>query len=277
MTLTALKTGIGLRAEHYQQILNERPTLSWLEVHSENYFSASSLAYSYLQSIRQHYPISLHGVALSLGSTDPLNKDHLTKLKQLIDAIEPCFVSEHLCWNSINGQYYPELLPLPYTHETLSHIVDRIQQVQEYLQRAILIENITSYIQYSHSTIPETEFLIEVARRSGCTLLLDINNVYINAQNQHYNPLHFLTPIPADLITEIHLAGHIVDSIAGEPILIDTHSQPIAPAVWDLYQQAIQLYGCKPTLIEWDSQLPTLATLVTEAEHANSLLEQYHG
>ena len=277
MTLTTFTTGIGLRAEHYQEVLASLPPIPWLEVHSENYFSEGGLSLYYLNKIREHYPVSLHGVALSLGSTDPLDLGHLKKLKRLIDRMEPCFVSEHLCWSSINGHHYNELLPLPYTEESLAHVIDRVQQVQSYLQRTILVENICSYIQYPHSVIPEAEFLTALATRTGCKILLDINNLYINAKNHLFEPLHYLKIIPGDLIAEFHIAGHTVESIENKSILIDTHDQQVSAGVWHLYENALQLYGNRPTLIEWDSNLPRLSILTGEADKANQIIEKIYG
>lgn len=268
--------GIGLRAEHYQSILEELPIVPWLEVHSENYFAQGGLPLYYLRKIREHYPISLHGVALSLGSADPLNRQHLQQLKQLIDEIDPSLVSDHLCWNSINGQYFNELLPLPYTEEALTHIITRIQQVQDYLQRSILIENISAYIHYHHSTIPEAEFIAEAAQRSGCSILLDINNIYVNAQNLGSDARHYINTLPAALIKEIHLAGYTEQRVAGKSLLVDTHDKPVYPEVWQLYEYALQRFGVRPTLIEWDNHLPTLSGLLAEAEKANQIIAKYY-
>lgn len=272
-----LKTGIGLRAQHYQQILDERPALPWLEVHSENYFGDGGLPLYYLESIRQHYPISLHGTSLSIGSTDPFNLKHLKKLKDLIDRIEPCMVSEHLCWNSIDGEYFNELLPLPFTEEALAHVVQRIEQVQDYLKRPILIENITHYIEYQHSTIAEWDFIANVAQLSGCNILLDVNNIYVNAKNFNFDPLQYLTAIPVEKVQEIHLAGFTTDHIEGQEVLIDTHDQPIADAVWDLYEVAVKCFPHKFTLIEWDNKVPDLKILLAEAAKADNIRQKQYG
>jgi len=270
------RAGIGLRSPHYQAILTSLPDIAWLEVHSENYFHTGSNAKRILTDIRNHYPISLHGVGLSLGSTDPLDITHLKKLKNLISDIAPALVSEHLAWISVDQRYFNDLLPLPYTEEALQHLVGRINTVQDYLQRPILIENISSYLQYKHSTIPEWEFLTAVAAQSGCQLLLDINNIYVNSCNHQFDPFVYLSNIPQATIAEIHLAGFSRQSVNAQEILIDTHDQPIAAAVWELYQHAITRYGNKPTLIEWDSNIPSLQTLLNEAGKANHIMEQNH-
>ncbi len=269
--------GIGLRAPHYHEILDTRPAVGWLEVHPENYFGAGGKPLHILQQLRSDYPLSLHGVGLSMGSTDPLNTVHLDKLKNLIQRFEPGLVSEHLSWGSVDGRHHNDLLPLPYTEEALNHMVDRITQVQDYLGRQILVENVASYLEYQDSTIPEWEFLVELSKRSGCGLLLDVNNIYVNAQNHGFNPETFLFAIPpAAPVQEIHLAGFTIDSIEDEQILIDTHSQPVCDAVWGLYSKAIKRFGKAPTLIEWDADLPTLEVLSAEARHADLILKAYH-
>ncbi len=265
--------GMGLRAPHYRDVWEQRPAVGWLEVHPENYFAAGGKPLRWLENIRGSYPLSLHGVGLSLGSTDPLNSTHLHKLKSLIQRFEPAVVSEHICWGSHGGVYANDLLPLPYTEEALIHLTNRIQQVQDFLQCTILIENVSSYLQYAASTIPEWEFVVELARRSGCRLLVDVNNIYVNACNHRFNALDYLDAIPADLVGEIHLAGFTVKSIADTDVLIDTHSRPVGTAVWQLYHQAIQRFGLVPTLIEWDADIPPLAELVTEVNKAQRILD----
>jgi len=202
-----LLTGIGLRPPHYADVLEKQPGVAWFEVHSENYFGEGGHALQVLEKIRAHYPISLHGVSLSLGSADELNWQHLKKLKELAMRVDPCLISDHLSWSSIDGQYLPDLLPLPYTEETLEHVVERIQQTQEYLGRQILIENISSYVRYEQSTMSEAEFLQEAAKKSGCGILLDITNVYITAMNFNLDPYAYLAMLSPALVQEIHLAG----------------------------------------------------------------------
>lgn len=266
-------SGIGLRAQHYREVLDTKPEIGWLEVHSENYFGSGGAPLHFLEQIRGDYPISLHGVGLSIGSTDTLNYPHLDKLKVLIKHFEPGLVSEHLSWGSVNGQYFNDLLPIPYTEEALCHVVERILKVQEYLGRQILIENVSSYLEYEKSSIPEWEFIVETAQRTGCGILLDVNNIYVNAVNHGFDPRLYLNAIPSTVVGEIHLAGFTVNRVNDQEILIDTHSRPVAPKVWDLYRLAIQRFGAVPTLIEWDSELPPLGVLLSEASKAQQILE----
>jgi hypothetical protein len=270
------RAGIGLRAVHYIDVLETRPDVGWLEVHSENYFGAGGRPLFYLEQIRADYPISLHGVGLSLGSTDPLNTRHLAQLETLIERIEPGFVSDHLSWSSVNGRYLNDLLPLPYTEDALAHFCRRVDQTQAFLGRQILIENPSTYLQYSASTIPEWEFLRAVAQTTGCGILLDVNNVYVSAVNHGFDARRYIEAMPARFVKEIHLAGHTRnESDAGE-ILIDTHDQPVPAAVWALYACALAHVGPVPTLIEWDSELPALDVLVAEAHAAERLLVERH-
>ncbi len=259
--------GIGLRPPHYTELLTDLPAIAWLEVHSENFFADGGRPHEILEQVRTNYPISLHGVGLSLGSVDPLNRWHLGKLKGLVDHYQPGLVSEHLSWSSVDKRYLNDLLPLPYTEESLHHISNRIEQAQNYLGRQILIENLSSYLQYSHSTIPEWEFLTAVAQRSGCGILLDINNIYVNACNHGFDAQQYLEAIPLEAVGEMHLAGY---SNEGD-ILIDTHSRRVSAPVWALYEQAVQRFGRHPTLIEWDTDIPELAVLLDEAAHAENI------
>lgn len=267
------QVGIGLRAEHHDAMQANKPNVGWLEAHSENYFDPHGAPLACLKKLRAHYPISLHGVGLSLGSTDPLNRTHLAQLKTLIDTIEPGFISEHLAWSSVGGQYLNDLLPLPYTEEALTHFTERVQQTQDILGRRILIENPSSYVCFSHSTIPEHEFLLAVAQHSGCGILLDINNVYVSAMNHGWDAQRYLDALPARLVLEMHLAGHTRKNINGTDLLIDSHDQPVAGAVWNLYEHAALRFPGTPTLIEWDSDVPPLATLVEEAAHAQKIMQ----
>jgi hypothetical protein len=265
--------GIGLRAPHYQDLLNTRPkTIGWLEIHSENYFADGGTHHRYLTALREHYPISLHGVGLYIGSSDPFDPQHLQSLKSLIKRIEPIRVSEHLCWGAINGKVLNDLLPLPYTEEALSHFCAKTNQLQDYLGQQILIENPSSYLQYTHSTIAEHEFLVAVAERTGCRILLDINNIYVSAINHDFDPNAYLAAIPENIVQEIHLAGFENNGVC----LIDTHSQPVCDEVWKLYQRALQRLGQVPTLIEWDADIPSLDVLLAEATHAQQLMESHH-
>ncbi len=268
--------GIGLRAEHYQVVLERRPGVAWLEVHSENYFGAGGRPLHYLEQIRAHYPLSLHGVGLSLGSTDPLDTRHLEKLKALIGCFNPALVSEHLSWSSVGERYLNDLLPLPYTEEALTHMVARIGAVQEWLGRQILVENPSTYLQYEHSTIPEGEFIAELARQSGCGILLDVNNLYVSARNHGFDPAGYLASIPPERVQEVHLAGYTVNRFDDGEILIDSHNRPVCEAVWALYGEALRWLGPRPTLIEWDQNLPALEVLAAEAARADRFLEVSH-
>jgi uncharacterized protein (UPF0276 family) len=267
------RAGIGLRAGHYQEIQDTLPDVGWLEVHSENYFGEGGWPLYHLEKIRSHYPLSLHGVGLSLGSTDPLNIEHLHRLKVLIDRFEPSLVSEHLSWSSVGGQYFNDLLPLPYTEEALAHISRRIAQVQDHLGRSILMENPSSYLEYTISQIPEWEFITEVAQSSGCQILLDVNNIYVSAQNHGFDPHAYMDAIPVGLVKEIHLAGFTKNYFEGGSILIDTHNRQVASEVWNLYQAALKRFGQQPTLIEWDTDLPELSVLLDEAAKAQNYLD----
>jgi len=267
-TLSPQRAGIGLRAPHYQAMLAARPDVSFLEVHSENFFGDGGQPLNYLARFREDYPISTHGVGLSLGSADPLDLRHLAKLKRLVDTIEPALVSEHLCWVGVNGRYLNDLLPLPYTEEALAHVVSRVQQVQEFLGRQILVENVSSYLEFVDSDIPEWEFVREVAARAGCRILLDVNNIYVNAVNHGIDAQGYIDSIAPDSVGEIHLAGF---QDAGE-ILIDTHGTAVCDDVWKLYEHAIGRFGQVPTLIEWDTDIPPLDVLLGEADKANCIL-----
>ncbi|MFO1434255.1 MAG: DUF692 domain-containing protein [Candidatus Competibacteraceae bacterium] len=268
------QAGVGLRAPHYRDFLEERPAIGWLEVHPENYFVNGGKPLYFLERIRSHYPLSLHGVGLSIGSTDPLDIDHLNRLKELIKRFEPALVSEHVSWGSVDGRFHNDLLPLPYTEEALEHMVGRVAQVQDHLGRQILLENISSYLEYEISSIPEWEFITTLARRTGCGLLLDVNNIYVNACNHGFNPDIFLNAIPGDLVQEIHLAGFTLNTFDDGRILIDTHSRPVCEEVWALYRRTIRRFGPIPSLIEWDSELPPLSILLAEARRADSILQE---
>lgn len=269
------RAGIGLRAPHMQAFLEGHPEIAWLEVHSENYFAEGGRAPIELDRIRRDYPVSLHGVGLSLGSTDPLDQGHLAKLKRAVERYSPALVSEHLCWVSVAGGHFHDLLPLPYTDEALAHVAARVAEVQEHLGRQILIENVSSYLEFEHSTMPEWDFLREVAARSGCGILLDVNNIFVNAVNHAFDPHRYIDAIPAHDVQEIHLAGHLEKQVDGVRLLIDTHDRPVKDAVWDLYAYALEILGPKPTLIEWDSTLPELAVLLAEAGRAETLLRRH--
>ncbi len=268
------QAGIGLRAQHYSDVLASLPDIAWLEVHSENFFAPGGEALRMLDAVREHYPLSLHGVGLSLGTSDPLNQNHLRKLKALIERVQPAAVSEHLCWSSIGGRFLNDLLPLPYSKEAMVSVCERIRQAQDFLGRRIMIENVSSYLRFSGATMPEWEFLAEVAQRGDCDILLDVNNIYVSASNHGFDPLDYLDAIPGERIGEIHLAGYETD--AGEPadedFLVDTHSRPVSEPVWALYEETLRRFGPKPTLIEWDNDIPALAVLLAEARKAQKYL-----
>lgn len=265
--------GIGLRAEHYREVVATRPPVGWFEIHSENYFGDGGAPHRYLEQVRRDYPLSLHGVGLSLGSADELNRVHLEKLKALIQRYAPGLVSDHLSWSSVDGRYLNDLLPLPYTEETLRHVTERVAQTQEFLGREILIENPSSYLQYRHSDMGEAEFLAELSMRSGCGILLDVNNIYVSASNHGFDAKAYLHAIPPARVREIHLAGHTVNRYPEGEILIDTHNARVCEAVWALYRAVLSHLGTRPTLIEWDSELPALAVLVEEANIAGRFME----
>jgi len=273
------RTGIGLRAPHFEAVLEQLPDVAWFEAHSENYFGLETdgrmggKPLHYLERIREHYPLSLHGVGLSLGSVDPLDRQHLKQLKNLIDVIEPGLVSEHLSWSSIDGRYFNDLLPLPYTEEALAHMVDRVSATQDLLGRQILIENASSYLEFSASTIPEWEFVVALAQQADCKLLLDVNNIYVNAMNHEFDPLLFLQSVPVERVSEIHLAGHTVKTFDEGVLRIDTHDQRVCDAVWSLYGSAVSRFTDVPALIEWDSNLPPLAVLLEEAQRADAIAD----
>jgi Uncharacterized protein conserved in bacteria len=264
--------GIGLRAPHIERVLVERPPVPWFEVHSENYFGAGGAMHVALERIRADYPVSLHGVGLSLGSADALDQAHLIRLRELVDRYAPALVSEHICWGAIGGVHLNDLLPLPCTAEALDLMVSRVQQVQEALGRELLVENISSYLSFRHAEMPESAFVAALVRRSGCGLLLDVNNVYVNSVNHGFDPHDYLRAMPHDSVHEIHLAGFLRKEQLPVPQLIDSHSRPVAEAVWSLYDEALTLCGPQPTLIEWDQDIPELEVLLAEAGRAEESL-----
>ena len=268
--------GVGLRAPHHLHVLSECPAVPWFEAHSENYFAEGGSHVECLSRIRERYPLSLHGVGLSLGSTDPLDRGHLANLRRVIDRFEPRLVSEHLSWSSAGGRFANDLLPLPYTEEALRHVGSRIAQVQEALGRQILLENVSSYLQFRASTMPEWEFLAGVAAESGCGILLDLNNVHVAAHNHDFDAREYLEGIPRHLVQEFHLAGFSRVDLDGQELLIDTHGSPVSDAVWELYRAALRRFGDIPTLIEWDTDLPEFDVLHAEARKADSLRSALH-
>jgi len=268
--------GIGLRAQHHREVQGGAPTIGWFEAHAENYFAAGGPAIECLERIRAHYPLSLHGVGLSLGSTDPLDECHLENLRRVIARFEPGLVSEHLSWSSFGGRFANDLLPLPYTQEALAHVSTRIAEVQDRLGRQILIENVSSYLQFTGSEMTEWEFVADVAARSGCAILLDLNNLYVAAHNHGFDAARYLQAMPVAAVQELHLAGHSSVDCDGGELLIDTHDGPVCDAVWDLYRAALRRFGPLPTLIEWDTEIPTLAILGAEAAKADAVCRELY-
>lgn len=266
------RVGIGLRAPHYEKVLQDIPSISWLEIHSENFFNKGGTSIEYLTSIREHYPLSFHGVGLSLGSADSLCINHLTQLKNLVTQFEPGLVSEHISWSNADDMVANDLLPIPYTEEALFTICEHISQTQDVLGQQILVENPSTYLQFNCSTIPEYEFLTEITRRTGCGILLDINNIYVSCVNHGWDSRYYLNHIPVDVVKEIHLAGHTSETINGHRILIDTHGSQVTPEVWHLYFLAVEQFGHIPTLIEWDNNIPPLHTLLEEAKKAEHIM-----
>ena len=264
--------GIGLRFPHHDQVLQQRPRVAWFEVHAENYFGGGA-ARRVLASVRRDYPLSLHGVGLSLGSAEELDAQHLRRIAELVRRTEPGLVSEHLSWSVVGGQYLADLLPLPMTEEALDVVCRHVEQTQTALQRRILIENPATYLQFRHSTIPEWEFVTAVAQRTGCGILCDVNNIYVSACNHGWDPQIYLHALPATAVGEIHLAGHAVRTLDdGSVIRIDNHGARVAAEVWALYAQALRRFGNRPTLIEWDSDIPAFELLLDEAAQATALL-----
>ncbi len=263
-TFPRIGHGIGLRSQHWNQILEERPAVDWFEIISENFMDTRGRAMRVLEKVRENYPIVSHGVSLSIGSTDPLDKIYLQKLKILADTIEPVWVSDHLCWTSVNKVHSHDLLPLPQTMDTAEHIANRVDEVQNFLGRKILIENVSSYVSFPESTMTEWEFISEIAKKSGCGILLDINNIYVNAFNQGFSAQDFIQNVSTDHVAQFHLAGHT----NRDTYLFDTHSAKMIEPVWALYEQAVRRFGNIPTLVEWDDKIPELNVLLEERQRA---------
>ena len=268
------KAGIGLRAEHYQDVANAPGVVSWYEVHPENYFGLGGVPHHFLELIRRDHPVSFHGVGMSIGSVDKLDKGHLKRLKELIDYYQPGQVSEHLSWSSVNGTFFNDLLPIPYTEEALDHVCMKVDQVQHELGQQIIIENASTYLEFTESTIPEWDFTNELANRTQCGLLLDVNNVYVNACNHGFDAKTYLREVDPRYVKEIHLAGHTVKSVEQTEIRIDTHNQLVCDQVWELYQFTISRLGTTATLIEWDTDLPEFSVLLNEVSQAQLIMDQ---
>jgi uncharacterized protein (UPF0276 family) len=268
--MSSLGFGLGLRPDHYVDILRDRPRVDWFEAITENYLVPGGSPLHYLERIRSDFPVVLHGVSLSIGGTDPLDASYLRDLKLLASRIEPLWISDHLCWTGANGLNLHDLLPLPYTREALQHVVDRVRRVQDYLGRQILLENVSSYLGYAGSEMSEWEFLSNIAEQADCLLLLDVNNVYVSSVNHRFDPLAYFAGVPASRVRQIHLAGHQDNGSH----IIDTHDAPVAPAVWDLYGHAVRRFGDVATMIERDDHIPELATLVDELDVARAMASQ---
>jgi len=264
--------GIGLRFPHHEQVVQTRPPVSWFEVHAENYFGGGTVR-RHLDAVRRDYPVALHGVGLSLGSAEGLDLRHLARIAELVRQLEPGLVSEHLSWSVVGGQYLADLLPLPMTEEALDVVCRHVVQTQDTLQRRILVENPSTYLQFPHSTIPEWEFMAAVSARTGCGILCDVNNIFVSASNHGWEPQTYLDALPAAAVGEIHLAGHAVRELPdGRTIRIDDHGSRVAPEVWALYEKALRRFGATPTLIEWDTEIPAFEVLVDEAAQATAAL-----
>lgn len=267
MTRPFLGFGLGLRTEHYQYVLDNKPAVDWFEILSENYMVPGGKPLANLDQIRDHYPMVMHGVSLSIGSTDPLNKGYLKQLKQLVDRVEPHWLSDHLCWTSVDGTNSHDLLPLPYNETTINHVADRIKQVQDYLGRQILIENLSSYVTYKNSEMSEWEFLNEIVNRSDSLVLLDINNIFVSAHNHNFNPSDYIKGVGVDRVMQFHLAGH---SYSAE-MIIDTHDHDVCDPVWELYAEALRHFGAVSTMIERDDNIPAFEELREELAVAEKI------
>ena len=271
MTQQTHQCGIGLRFEHIDRILAETPPIPWLEVLSDNYLQPDSVQQDYLFAIAEHYPLSFHGVGMSLGSVDPLDDAYFSRLKPLIDRVNPLRVSDHLCWTAVHGQVTHDLIPLPYTEETVRYVAGRIREAQDRLEREIVVENVSSYLQYKQSEMTEWEFFTAIVEAADCGMLLDVNNIYVSAVNHNFDPKDYLDAIPSERVRQIHLAGYEDRGTH----LLDTHGHAITEPVWDLYAKAVQKVGMIPTLIEWDNDVPELETLLAEADKAGMIQHEH--
>jgi uncharacterized protein (UPF0276 family) len=260
----ALGFGVGLRRQHYADVLESKPSMDWFEIISENFIVEGGRPLEVLDAVRDNYPLVMHGVSLSIGTTDPLNRDYLRDLHALARRIEPAWISDHLCWTGVGGRNLHDLLPLPHTEEAVTHTARRIREVQDTLGRRILVENISSYMTYKHSRLTEWEFLAAVAEDADCGILLDINNIFVNAFNHRFDPHRYIDAVPTERVVQFHLAGHADHGT----YLLDTHDHPIRPEVWDLYEYAVRRFGKVSTLIEWDDNIPEFDVLAAAANEA---------
>jgi uncharacterized protein len=262
--------GVGLRPPHYGHVLETRPAVDWFEVISENFMVGGGRPLRVLEQVRADYPIVLHGVSLSIGSTDPLRADYLTRLRDLAERVQPAWISDHLCWTGVGGHNLHDLLPLPYTEEALHHVAERVRRVQDALGRRIALENVSSYLSFCDSALSEWDFLAALAERADCAILLDVNNVFVSAFNHGFDARYYLAGVPVDRVVQFHLAGH---SDHGT-YLLDTHDYPVREEVWHLYAAAVQRFGALSTLIEWDDQIPAFERLHAEARRAAAVAEE---
>lgn len=267
------RAGVGLKPEHYRDILEGEPDIGWFEIHAENYMGEGGPPHAYLTAVRERYPLSLHGVGLSIGGSGPLDRDHLARLRALIGRYQPSLFSEHLAWSTHDTVYLNDLLPLPYTEETLATVCDHIDEVQETLGRQMLLENPSTYVAFAESSMSEVEFLREIVRRTGCGLLFDVNNVFVQATNHGFDAASYVDSFPVEHVGEIHLGGHAEDADDdGSALLIDDHGREVADPVWALYTRALSRAGAKPTLIEWDNDVPSWDVLFAEARRADAVI-----
>lgn len=267
MTRPFLGFGLGLRTEHYTHVLEHKPDVDWFEIISENYMVPGGKPLHYLDQIRQDYPIVMHGVSMSIGSTDSLNRDYLKNLKQLIERVQPQWISDHLCWTGVNQTNSHDLLPLPYNEETIRHVVERIKQVQDYLGQRILMENLSSYATYKNSEMTEWEFVNEIVQRADCHILLDINNIFVSAHNHHFDPLDYVDAMESERVMQFHLAGHSYH----DDMIIDTHDHDVCDPVWSLYEVALKKFGAVSTMIERDDHIPPFPELRSELAMAENI------
>ncbi len=272
MTLLPPAVGVGFKPEHFAAIRASRPAIGFFEVHAENYLGAGGLPHAQLAALRADFALSVHGVGLSIGGARGLDRDHLLRVKALCDRYQPESFSEHLAWSSHGAEYLNDLLPLPYTEETLATVAAHVDEVQTVLGRRMLLENPATYVLFEQSDIPEPAFLAEVARRTGCGLLLDVNNVFVSATNHRTDPRAYLQDFALDLVGEVHLGGHAEEDLPSGPLLIDAHGSPVADPVWTLFAEVIARTGARPTLVEWDNDLPDWPVLAAEAARAATIL-----
>jgi uncharacterized protein (UPF0276 family) len=265
--LQFLGYGLGLRTEYYDTILQQRPNVDWFEILTENYMVEGGKPLYYLDAIREHYPMVMHGVSLSIGGTDPLDQRYLAHLKRLAQRVQPNWISDHLCWTGQGGHNLHDLLPLPYNEEAIKHVATRVKQVQEFLGRQILLENVSSYVTYKHSELNEWEFYRAVVEEADCLMLLDVNNIYVSARNHHFDPMDYLTAMPKERVQQMHLAGH---TDCGDYV-IDTHDHPVVDPVWQLYEEALKCFGPVSTMIERDDRFPPFDELMQELDQARAI------